>query len=95
MAFHHRLQHHVLGQLLGLGLDHQHAFRGAGDDEVEVALLGLLERRVDDELAVEVADAGRADRAHERDAARCVSAADVAIMRHDVGIVLHVVRERR
>ena len=23
-------------QLLGLGLDHQHAFLGAGDDEVEV-----------------------------------------------------------
>jgi hypothetical protein len=57
MALHHGRQHHVLGQFLGLGLDHQHAFGGAGDDEVERALLGLLERRVDDELAVEIADA--------------------------------------
>ena len=34
MSEHHRAEHHVLGQLLGLGLDHQHAFLRAGDDEV-------------------------------------------------------------
>ena len=28
-------EHHVLGQLLGLGLDHQHGVGGAGDHEVE------------------------------------------------------------
>ena len=38
-------------------VDHEHAVLGTGDDQVEVALLGLLERRVDDVLAVEVADA--------------------------------------
>ena len=63
---------------LACELDHQHAFLGAGDDEVEGARRDLVERRVHDELAVEVADAGGADRAHERHAARCVSAADVA-----------------
>ena len=34
MAEHHRAQHHVLGQLLGLGLDHQHRALGAGDHQV-------------------------------------------------------------
>ena len=42
MAVHHGAQHDVLGQLLGLGLDHQHAFLGAGDDEVEGARLELV-----------------------------------------------------
>ena len=45
--------------------DHQHGVGGAGDDEVEVGGLGLVDRRVHLELAVDVADAGAADRAHE------------------------------
>ena len=94
MALHHRRQHHVFGQFLGLGLDHQHAFGGAGDDEVERALLGLLERRVDDELAVEIADAGRADRAHEGHAGDGQRRRG-GDQREDIGIVLHVVRQGR
>ena len=94
MALHHGVQHDVLGQLLGLGLDHQHAFLGAGDDEVERALLDLVERRIDDELAVEVADAGAADRAHEGHAADRERRRR-GDHRHDVGIVLQVVRQRR
>ena len=35
MAEHHGAEHDLLGQLLGLGFDHQHAIAGAGDDEVE------------------------------------------------------------
>ncbi len=35
VAGHHRFQHHVLGQLLGLRLDHQHRVRGAGHDQIE------------------------------------------------------------
>ena len=92
MALHDGAQHHVLGQFLGLGLDHQHAFLGAGDHEVEGTGGDLVAGRIDDELAVEVADAGGADRAHERHAAdgkggRRSDHGD------DVGIVLEVVRE--
>ncbi len=93
MALHDGRQHDVLGQLLGLGLDHQHAFLGAGDDEVEGALLGLFEGRIDHELAVEVADAGAGDRTHEGHAADRESGRR-GDHRQDVGIVLEVVRER-
>ena len=34
-----------LGHLLGAGLDHHEAVLAAGDDEIELALLALLERR--------------------------------------------------
>ena len=49
-------------------LDHQHAFNGAGDDEVELALFALAGGRVQHVLAVDIADAGGADRAEERNA---------------------------
>ena len=39
----HGAEHDVLGQLLGLGFDHQHAFGGAGDDEVELRVRHLVE----------------------------------------------------
>ena len=42
VAEHHRAEHHVFGQHLRLGLDHQHGVGGAGDDEVE--LRGLAGR---------------------------------------------------
>ena len=93
MAFHHGRQHRGLVELLGLGLDHQHAFLGAGDDQVEIALLDLLQRRVDHELAVEVADADTADRAHEGHAADRERGRR-GDHRQDVGIVLEVVRQR-
>ena len=36
VAEHHRAEHHVLGQFLRFGLDHQHGVGGAGDDEFEL-----------------------------------------------------------
>ena len=65
VAEHHGAEHVVLGQLLGLRLDHQHRVAGAGDDEVELRLGHLVELRVEHEGAVDQADAGAADRAHE------------------------------
>src|SRR5262249_26565016 len=47
----------LFGHFLRAGLDHHQAVLAAGDDEVELAGLALLERRVDDELPVDEADA--------------------------------------
>ena len=46
----------VFGHLVGARFDHHDAVLGAGDDEVELALLALREARVDDELAIDEAD---------------------------------------
>ena len=88
------LGHDVLGQELRAGLDHHDRVAGAGDDQVELGVLELAVRRVDDELAVDPADADRADRAVERDLAdrqrrRGGDRAD------DVRVVLLVRREDR
>ena len=63
------LGHDRLGQELGAGLDHHDRVTRAGDDEVELRVGQLAEGRVDDELAVDAADADGADRARERDLA--------------------------
>ena len=65
---HYRFEHRLLGELLGLQFDHQHSVRRAGDDEIEGGILHLLDRRVDPHFTLDDADAGRADRTHERDA---------------------------
>ena len=63
-----RLDHHVLGHLVGAGLDHRDGLLGPGDDEVQVALGELLVGGVEDEAAVRVApDAHGPDRAVIRD----------------------------
>ena len=54
----HGAEHDRLGQLLRLALDHQHAFGGAGDDEVELAAGELVAGRVEQVFTVGVADAG-------------------------------------
>ncbi len=62
-----RLEKQILRHLVGAGLDHGQAVLRADDDEVEGGLLPvLLQRRVDDELAVDQPDAHRADRPEER-----------------------------
>ena len=61
-------EHHLLGQLLRLGLDHQHGLLGARDDEVELRFLELGRGRVQHVLAVQVSDASGPDRAVERHA---------------------------
>ena len=58
VAEHHGAEHHVLGQFLGLGLDHQHRVGGAGDDEVEGRVLHLVQRRIELVLAVDVGRRG-------------------------------------
>ena len=94
MAEHHRAQHDLFGQLLGLRLDHQHRVLGAGDDEVELALGHLVDLRIEDVFVVDEADAGAADRSHER-RARERQRRRSRDQRHDVGIVLEIVRQRR
>ena len=65
----HAAQDDLFGQLLDFGLHHHDGVVGAGDDQVHLVVgVHLVERRVQDVLAVDVADAGGADRAHERHA---------------------------
>ena len=92
VAEHHGAEHDLLGQLLRFRLDHQHRVLGAGDDEIELALQHLVELRIEHIFVVDEADAGGADRAHERRARerQCRRGGD---HRQDVGVVLEIVRE--
>ena len=65
---HDGAEHDLFRKLLGFGFDHHHRIVGAGDDEVELAFLDLVHRRVELIFAVLVADAGGGDRAHEGNA---------------------------
>ncbi len=93
MAEHHGAEHDLLGKLLRLRLDHQHGVAGPGDDQIELALGHLFQRRVEDVLVVGEADARSADRALER-RARQAKRRRGGDQRQDVGIVFEVVRER-
>ena len=99
-----REQHRLLGDLVGAGLDHRQRVARADDDQVEIrVLVGLLERRVDDELAVDPGDANGAHRAEERQrrdrerGGRAVDAEDVVPVDHvrgeDGADHLHLVPE--
>ena len=92
MAEHDGAEHDVLGQLVGLRLDHQHRVAGAGDDEVELGFDQFVDLRVEDVLAVDVADAGAADRPHEGHAGKRQRGGG-GDHGDDVGIVLQVVGE--
>jgi hypothetical protein len=70
MAEHDRAEHHVLAQLVGFGLDHQHGALGAGDHQVQARGLERRGARVQHVLAVDVADARGADRAIETECRR-------------------------
>ena len=94
LAEQHRLQHGLLGQLLGFGLDHHHRVAGPGHDQIELAARQLLERRVEEELAVPIADAGARDRPEKRNA-RDGQGGARPDHRDDVRVVLLVVREHR
>jgi hypothetical protein len=56
-----RLDDLLLAHFLRAGFDHDEAVLAAGDDEIELAVLALGERRVDDVLAVNQADAHAGD----------------------------------
>ena len=94
MAEHDGAEHDVFVQLLGFRFHHQHGVGGAGDDEIEIALGHLVERRVEHVFVVGEADAGGADRAHER-SARKRQRGGSRDQRQDVGVVLQIVRQRR
>ena len=76
-----------LGQLVGRAFDHQHVLFVADIDQIEVRLEHLLDRRIGDELAVDLADAQRGDRALPRNVGerergrRAVDHGDVGFMR--------------
>ena len=94
MTEHDGAEHDVLGQFLGFRLNHQNGVLRAGDDEVEARFIHLVEMRVEDVFAVDVADASAADRAHERNAGerqRCRRGNH----RQDVGIVFEVMLDDR
>ena len=65
-----RLDDLLFGHFLRARFDHHEAVLAAGDDEIELALLALLERRVDDVLPVHQAHAHAGNRLLERDAPR-------------------------
>ena len=65
VAEHHRAQHHGFGQFLGFGFHHHHGVMGAGDDQIELGIRHVVDRRVEAVFAIDVTHAGRTDRAHE------------------------------
>ena len=75
-------------------LHHEHRVLRAGDDEIELRLLQLRGRRVQNILSVLVADARRADRAHERQP-RQRQGSRGAEQRRDIRIDLGVHRQDR
>ena len=60
----------VFRHFVDFGFDHHDGVVGAGNDQVHAVgrIVNLLEGRVENVLAVDEADAGRADRAHEGNA---------------------------
>src|SRR5476649_2887398 len=68
VAKYHGAQHDFFGQLFRFRFHHQHGRFGTGDNQVHFRGFQLLDGRVQDVLAVGVADAGGADRAVERHA---------------------------
>ncbi len=92
VAEHYRAEHDFFGQLLGFQFHHHHRVVGAGDDEIELTFLHFVERRIEHVFVTDEADAGAADRAHER----CAGQRERRGSRHhrdDVGIIFLVVRK--
>ena len=56
-----RLDHLLFGDFLRAGFDHHDRVLAARDDQIEPAAAALLEGRVDQELAVDQADAHAGD----------------------------------
>ncbi len=94
VAEHHRAQHVVFRQFVGFGFDHQHAFVGAGDDQVQLGIGHLVQGRVEDEFTVDQADAAARDRAQERRAGNAQRGRG-ADHGGDVGVVFQVVGQNR
>ena len=87
-----RPDHLVLAHFLCARFDHHDAVLAARDDEVQHAPLALFERRVDEELAVDHADAHAGDRLLERDVRQRERRRGAGNCEH-VGVVLLIGRE--
>ena len=94
VAEHDGAEHDLFRQHLGLRLDHEDRVLGAGDDEIELRVLELRSRGVQQVLAVLVADPRAADRAEERETRQreCSGSPE---HRRDIRIDLGVHREHR
>ncbi len=82
------------GHFLRLAFDHDHVVFGSHVDEIEVARAPLTVNRIRHELAVDAADAHRADRPGKRDVGNTECGAR-AIDEEDVGIVFAVRAEEQ
>src|SRR5262249_52087572 len=87
-----RRDHVLLGHFLRARFDHHDAVVRAGDDEVERAAAALGERRVDDELSIDLADADAGNRLLEGDGGQRQRRGGAGDGEH-VGVVLAVSRE--
>ncbi len=88
-----RVQDLGLGDAVGATLDHQDRLLGAGDDQIHLELLVAVLRRVDDEVAVELADPDGADQLLHRDR-RDRQRGRGAVHREDV-VGVHVIDRER
>ena len=92
MAEHDGAEHDLFGELLGFGFHHQHRVGGAGDDEVELGIDHVVDRRIEHILIVDLADTCRADRTHEGNAGNR-QRRGCGDQRDHVGIIFHIVAE--
>ena len=67
VPFFDRFDHLLFRQEVAESFDHQDGVFGSGEDEIELRFFHLLDRRVDDEVAVDHPHSDRADRFDERD----------------------------
>jgi len=93
MAGFHGAEHHVFRKLLGFGFDHHHAFGGAGDDEIELEVFHLIGGRVDDVLAILVADARCCRLGQQNGAPEMHEGGGSGDHADDIRIVLLIVRQ--
>ena len=96
----HRAQHLILGQLIGLGLDHHDRVLGACDNQIE-ALLGVVAQvlhvvdgRVQHIFAIDKAHAATRDRPHEGNT-RNRQRRRGRDHRHHIGIIDEVMAQHR
>ena len=109
MTKHQCPQHDLFGELVGLGLNHQHGDIGAGHDQVKRGILQIGQIWVEDILTVDIAHARRAHRAIERDSGqrhggrsaqqRRNIRRDIRVLRQhrrdDLNLVVETVRKER
>ena len=87
------LDEFLFGEFVGLAFDHDDVGLVADVDQVEIAVCALVVGRVDDELAIDAADAHGADRAGERDVGKAEGGGG-AVHREDVGVVFTIGAEQ-